>query len=183
MEKSMKTNKIEITKGRPKEYATYTPKFMPKDWRLLRLTEPVEVGDFYWSKSKKHWVGITNADNEFPRYLPVIRREDALRTVCDHIATLKGVGDSTINGTFAGNPEVQEACRFACWILDEVPIIIDMSQDGCVSGDFNEWPQLRPGCRDVAEALSLRQSAEERDSGRSPISASQCCIPRRFGSS
>jgi hypothetical protein len=29
----------------------------------------------------------------------------------------------------------------------------------------------------------LRQSAEERDSGRSPISASPCGIPRRSGSS
>jgi hypothetical protein len=60
--------------GRPRDSNIYMPKFVPKGWRILRLTEPVEEGDFYWSKSSSCWLKLERLDIEFPRFLPVIRR-------------------------------------------------------------------------------------------------------------
>jgi hypothetical protein len=161
----------------------YKPKFWPKGWRLLKLTESPEKGDFYWSKKVRYWVAVAKFGDECPRFLPVIRRENPLMTDNEYIQLLSDVGSGKITGTFAGIPELKEACRFAYLVLDKVPVIIDMAAAGCVSGNFNEWPQLKQGCTDVAKALSMRQSAEERYSGRSPISASPCCLPRRSGPS
>jgi hypothetical protein len=171
MEESMSIEKV------------YKPKFWPNGWRLLKLTESPEEGDFYWSKKVGYWVAIAKFGDECPTYLPVIRRENPLPTIKEYICLLEDVGSGKVTGTFAGNPELKEACRFADLVLDKVPIIIEMAASGCVSGTFNDWPQLRQGCIDVAKALSMRQSVEERRSGRSPISASPCCLSRRSGSS
>lgn len=53
---------------------TYKPKFWPQGWRQVKLDEPLLEGDYYWSPSRRYWIAITDFDNEFPRYLPVIRR-------------------------------------------------------------------------------------------------------------
>jgi hypothetical protein len=161
----------------------YHPKCVPEDWRILKLTEPAEVGDFYWSKKVGYWLQIKDVDNEFPRFLPVIRRENPLPTENEYIRLLYDVSKGKVTGTFAGIPELKEAFRYAFLVLDEVPLFVEMAIGGCVSGHFNEWDQLRPGCRHVAEALSLRQGTTKRDAGRSPISASLCGLPRRSGSS